>query len=166
MHPRRGFTLIEMIVVITVGSVLMAVGTGILCLLLKSERLARDDFHAGTSVARLAEQFRQDAHAAVRAPRNLDPDSCRFQLPRQRRVVYLFKPGMVSRTEWAGNEVLVRQECYDLPAAVQARAEASADAPPAAVCLLLEQPGGGPLRVEAAVGRDLRFTKKSPRSEK
>jgi prepilin-type N-terminal cleavage/methylation domain-containing protein len=166
MHPRRGFTLIEMVIVITVSAVLMGIGTGILCMLLQSERLARRDLHAGTSVARLAEQFRQDVHAAARAPRNLDRASCRLQLPPDRKVVYLFKPGIASRTEWGSNEVLLRQESYELPAEVVARVEVSADSRPAVACLLLEQPHGGPWRVEAVVGRDGRFTKKPQRSEK
>ncbi len=167
MHPRRGFTLIEMVVVISVGAVLMGIATAILCMLLQSERSARDDLHAGGCVARLAEQFRQDVHAAARAPRSLDRASCRLKLPPDRTVVYLFKPGVVNRTEWNGNEVLIRQESYDLPAESAAHIEVAADAQPPVVCLLLEQPhGGGPLRVEAAVGRDRRFTERPERSGK
>ena len=74
---------------------------------------------------------------------------------------------MVNRTEWNGNEVLIRQESYDLPAESAAHIEVAADAQPPVVCLLLEQPhGGGPFGVEAAVGRDRRFTERPERSGK
>jgi prepilin-type N-terminal cleavage/methylation domain-containing protein len=165
MVHRRGFTLIEMAVVIAVSAVLMGIGTGILGLLLRSERLARDDLGYGRSVSRLAEQFRDDVHAAAEGPHSRPGQTgWQWQLPPDRTVVYQLKPGTISRTEWVG-KVLRRQESYNVPAEGAARIEISPDARPATARLLLDQPGGSQLRIEAAVGRDYRFTKGSKRSE-
>jgi prepilin-type N-terminal cleavage/methylation domain-containing protein len=164
MNCRRGFTLIEMVVVITVSAVLMGIGTGILALLLRSQRLAHDDLDHGRSVARLAEQFRDDVHAATGTPQYLpDRSDWQWQLPSGRTVVYHLAPGVVGRREWFGAK-LYRQESYALPAEVAARIEVSAD-PRSLACLLLDQPGGSQIRVEAVVRRDHRFSKYAPRNE-
>ena len=63
---RRGFTLIEMLVVMTVGSVIVGIGVGMLHVLLRTEQTGRDRVHQAGVLARLAEQFRSDVGAAVR----------------------------------------------------------------------------------------------------
>ncbi len=160
MKNRRAFTLLEMVVAMTVAAVLMGICTGILCLLLQAEHRGRDDLHQGMSMGRLAEQFRDDVHAAAAGPpqKHADKHGWQFRLPPDRIVVYEVKPGMVIRSERVGG-ALRRQESYELPDQSTAAIEVSPDARPAVACLLLGPPGGRQLRVEAIFGRDYRFAK-------
>ena len=115
MQNRCGFTLVEMLVVITVSAVMAAVCTGILCMLLQAEHRGRDDLHHGMTAGRLAEQFRDDVHAAAGLPPNQpDRSGWQFQLPPDRTVDYRVARGTVVRTERVGG-ALRRQESYQLP---------------------------------------------------
>ena len=73
-------------------------------MLLQAEHRGRDDLHQGMSTARLAEQFRDDVHAAAAGlpQKHADKHGWQFQLPPDRIVVYEVKPGMVTRTERVG----------------------------------------------------------------
>ena len=62
---RRAFTLIEMVVVITVSSALMGVAIVMLVALLKSEGSSRRHLEFCNILNRLDEQFRADVHAAA-----------------------------------------------------------------------------------------------------
>ena len=59
-----GFTLIEMLVAISVGTVLAAIGVGLIHSLMRLEQFARADFRWRMDCDRLAAQFREDCHAA------------------------------------------------------------------------------------------------------
>jgi prepilin-type N-terminal cleavage/methylation domain-containing protein len=158
-RARHGFSLIEMTMVMTISSVVLGICTGVLCLLWRSEHAGRNYLHQGTSAARLAQQFCDDIHASIAPP---EPDqvdkSCRLKLAPRRTVVYRMKLGEVSRTEWDGRKLL-RQESYDLPETGTARIELTADSKPAAACLMLPQPFGRAVHVEAVSGRDHRFAR-------
>ena len=167
MRKHRGFSLIEMLVVITVSAALLGICTSILHLLMRSERAGRDHLHQATSAARLARQFRNDVHAAITppAPGDAARPGWRFELAPGQTVVYRIEPGRVDRTEWE-RQKLRRQESYDLPAGDTARIEPPGHQRPATACLLLPQANRAELRVEAVVGRDHRFAGDERRSEK
>jgi prepilin-type N-terminal cleavage/methylation domain-containing protein len=63
-RSRRGYSLIEMLVVITVMSMMVVMGTLTMALLMRSERTGGDALVAAQAGHRLARQFRKDVHAA------------------------------------------------------------------------------------------------------
>ena len=63
-RSRRGYSLIEMLVVIAVMSVMVTLGTLTIALLMRSERTGGDSLVAAQAGHRLARQFRQDVHSA------------------------------------------------------------------------------------------------------
>jgi prepilin-type N-terminal cleavage/methylation domain-containing protein len=81
--PRRGYTLIEMLVVITVSTVLLSVAVGVLHVLSRAERSGREHGNRATIVARLADQFRSDVHAALHPipSEGADKNVWQFALP-------------------------------------------------------------------------------------
>ena len=64
----RGFTLIEMVAVMTTATVLMGVAVVLLASLMGAEWGGRERFVRNNSLNALAEQFRRDVHAAVDSP--------------------------------------------------------------------------------------------------
>ena len=61
----RGITLIELLAVLAVSSVLLAIAIGLIQTLLRASGAARSDLEQQNSVARLADAFRRDVHAAT-----------------------------------------------------------------------------------------------------
>jgi len=64
IRSRRGYSLIEMLVVIAVMSMMVIMGTLTMALLMRSERTGGDALVAAQAGHRLARQFRNDVHAA------------------------------------------------------------------------------------------------------
>lgn len=71
-RQRRGYTLIEMLVVMALLSVMVTVGTLTIALLMRSERAGGDALVAAQAGHRLSRQFRDDVHAARQATLNLE----------------------------------------------------------------------------------------------
>lgn len=63
-QPRNGYSLIEMLAVISVLSVMVALATVTIALLIRSERAGGESVVAAQAAHRLARQFRDDVHAA------------------------------------------------------------------------------------------------------
>ncbi len=160
---RRGFTLIELMVVLTVGTVIVGIGVGTLHVLLRTEQTGRDRVPQAGVLARLAAQFRSDVNAAVRQTAGEHRAEWRFALTEDRLVAYRALPGELRREEHVAGK-LVRQETYVLPGGSSATiAVESKAAPPVASLVIV---GGGPpsaigrqWRVTAVLGKDHRFTK-------
>lgn len=73
MKPsRRGYSLIEMLTVISVLSVMLAVSTVTIALLMRSERTGGDALATAQIAHRLGRQFREDVHDAHNATVALD----------------------------------------------------------------------------------------------
>jgi prepilin-type N-terminal cleavage/methylation domain-containing protein len=168
MIDRRGFTLIEMLAALTIGSVVLGISVSMLALLLRVERLGREHVQQDGVTVRLAEQFRDDAHAALPpAPtdaRNKGP--WRFVLASDRTVTYRALPEAVDREEAVAGK-RVRYESYTLPAGWAARVLVAADGKPPLASLIVtstETPRrtDGEVRIDAVLGRDQRFTTTSP----
>ncbi len=116
---RRGYSLIEALVVISINSILMAVALTLLGLLLKSERHGRRHYEQTRAVMRLADDLHRDAATAGRAESDPAEAKLRFQLPDDRTIEFARDDDRIRRVELAGSSV-VRREAYhvaDLSAA-------------------------------------------------
>ena len=163
---RRGFTLIEMLAAITVGSVMLGIGVGILHLLLRAEGTGRERVHKTQVLTHLAEQFRNDMGAAVKQTlaQSDRPKQWQFALADNRTVTYRALPGEVRRDERTADK-LVRQESYTLPEGYAAAIKVfEYQAKPAEVNLVIARDptplaAGREMRIIAQLGKDHRFTK-------
>jgi prepilin-type N-terminal cleavage/methylation domain-containing protein len=168
--PRRGFSLIEMIAVISVSAVLTGIAISLLLVLLRAEHRGRSHLAESDSLQRLADQFRRDAHAATDVTVNAtDPTRWQFNSPGTQVVRYMPH----SEGIWREEEMLSenrRMEPYVLPKNSTATVEVDRKAKTPVVTMTINVkdalPGPGhEFRVVALLGRDLRFTK-SPKEEK
>lgn len=74
-RSRRGYSLLEMLVVIAVMSVMVTLGTLTVALLMRSDRNGSDALVTALAGHRLARQFRNDVHRAHNATLDADNDS-------------------------------------------------------------------------------------------
>lgn len=176
-EERRGFTLIEMVATMGVASVLAGVAVAMLYLLLGVERGSREGLHRWNSVSRLAQQFREDARAAVgnaQSPAERpsggakSPLEWEFPLGKDRRIHYTATPEELVRTEHDGGKPVGRESFAIGPGAEVSLALSGGDVTggraPALVSLTIAHkpaPPGEPtprdVRIEAVLGGDQRF---------
>jgi type II secretory pathway pseudopilin PulG len=175
MKRRRGLSLVEVVVVMTAASVVLGTTATLLYTMMRAERAARHEIQRRAVLGRLADQFRSDAHAAtgcvplVREAGQNEASLWRFNLPGEAAVVYQNDPEGLARTERAGGSEK-RRESFALPAESTARIEVPSGTTPAIVSLWIvpagqsaAQPPGGPVRIDAVLGRDQRYlTRQGP----
>ena len=134
---RRGFTLIEVLTSMAIGSMIVGIAVGLLYLLLEMERTGRDQLRGRTTVNRLADRFREDVHAATRltaldAPGadGRSPPGWQLQLPGDEVVVYRLEEGELLCVA-SVDGTLRQQEAFPLAegAAVSIEQSAGRDAP-------------------------------------
>ena len=166
---RRGYALIEVLVVLTVAAVMLTLCAGTVHLLLKLDRSGRAASEEATDLARLAREFRADAHAS--AP--LDPpaggaDRMTFTIEGGKTVEYQVRPRDVLRTLREGDKVR-RFETYRRPARASVRFEVAGDGPRPLATVIVDRPLDGrddslyrDYRIEAELGKDRRT---NPRPE-
>lgn len=128
---RRGFTLIELAVVIAVNSVLMAVAVGLLGTLLRSERTAQQHWQQTGTPGRLAAKFRRDVAAAKTAsvaPGKAANDPLqpaaplsvlRLQITDGQFVEY-FSDGQAIRRVERAEQAVARREAFIVPGLAEA----------------------------------------------
>ncbi len=160
---RRGYSLIETTVVLTIGAVVMGIGVGTLHLLLRTEQTGRDRVPQARVLARLAEQFRSDVAAAVRWAPAARQGEWRFVLMEDRLVTYRALPGQIEWDERMAGKRL-RRESYVLPGGCSAAITVQSKATPVVASLVIADPGTPlatrrEMRVTAVLGKDHRFTK-------
>ena len=162
MNRRRGYSLVEVIVVMATASVLLGLTVTLLYTLFRAERGGRDQVRHYTALGRLAEQFRRDVHAATAADA-IENQEWEFSLSDNRTVTYRMEPGRVIRLEQAG-EASPRRESFALPPGMTAAVEIDTDAEPTFARLVIvpapagpERPRGRPMQIDAMLGRDHRF---------
>jgi prepilin-type N-terminal cleavage/methylation domain-containing protein len=160
---RRGYSLIEMLVVLTVGTVIVGISVAMLHSLLRAEQTGRDRVPQAGILARLAEQFRGDVAAALRQTPGARQAEWPFVLADDRLVTYRALPGEVRREERTAGK-LVRQESYVLASGSSAAIRVQGKDAPTVVNLIIvvggEHPTAGrEMRVTAVLGKDHRFTK-------
>jgi len=164
MKRRAGYSLIELVVVMTVGAMMLGVAVGLLAMLLRTECAARDHLYHCTVLGRLADQFRRDAHAANAG--NVDgPQRMQLELALNRTVTYHRRPGRIVRVEQVG-QTAERRESFALPPAATASFEVHIDTTPTIASLAITRTTGesgqlpsATLRIDAVLGSDHRFTK-------
>ncbi len=172
MKRRSGFMLIELLVVITVGSVMMGIAVGLLYTLMQMDGKSRESSQDLAGLARLAEQFRADVHAASAwtplgqsAPQGAGYPGWKLQCTGDWEIEYHAKEGTLFRTETAGGQARSR-ESYHLPAGAVAAIQSPE---PAAVPGLLRldivsdkslpvKAGVRPRRIEAVLGMNHRYS--------
>ncbi|MBN1395391.1 MAG: prepilin-type N-terminal cleavage/methylation domain-containing protein [Pirellulales bacterium] len=167
---RRGFTLIEMLVVITSLSVMLGAAVCLLCALMKAEGVGRQRQQRSESLSLFAERFRRDAHAAVEAPetRESSPGVCVWVFPLaagadSRYVEYETRDGFVTRREH-GPTGPDRWETFAVPKDSAVTVETASRGGARLARLLIEAPeaallGRRRVCVEAVLGRDHRFAR-------
>lgn len=125
---RGGYSLIELIAVMTVMAMLMALAAGLIKLMLKLDQSSRDAGLVAADSARLARTARSDAHRSV-GPVEAGPagDRVAWTLPDGERVAYLARPADILR-EVRREGHPPRRETFRLPPAAAAHFEARPEA--------------------------------------
>jgi type II secretory pathway pseudopilin PulG len=156
--PKRpGFTLVELLTVITGLTVVLGGAAVLMQFLLGVSGEVRDRTHTVVTLGRLAEQFRQDAHNARGEPRiAADEQAVAFDLPAEGPIRWAIdEHGDLCRWENAGSKA-ARQNTYRLPKGTTATYELQGQGPARIVALRIVSPDavGPTLTIEAFVGRD------------
>ena len=116
---RRGTTQIEMLVIISVCSVVMGASGVLLHGMYRAGKESRLAIEAGAAVARLSLQFRRDAHAAAEAKllkeANDKAAGLAFRGPFQPTIEYRQQGRAIVRTAKQGDKV-VHLDSFGLPA--------------------------------------------------
>ena len=175
MKNKSGYTLVEMIVVMTAGTVLMGIAVTLLCALLRAEGTGRALVERSTSLGRLADQFRRDVHAADQAAKGaweMDAEGVTLRVPPRRgepdgqirSIEYLGEEGTLERLEWVGEE-LASEESYDVGEGSSAKIKIVPANGRKLVCLAITPKDASlaharQLRIEAALGWDHRFAER------
>ena len=169
--PRRGgYSLVELLVVISVSSVLASVAVGLIGILMGVDRGGRRHLHETNALARLAQQFRADVAAAEDLASD-GPHGLHLRLSDGRVVDYASEAGLATREERLGEERRAREQ-FALPDEARLAFEVAAEQRPAIASASLasanDAAGGGDSaavrlgwRVEATVGRELRFSRQA-----
>ena len=145
---RRGFTLVEMMVAISVGTVLLGLAALLIGSLMKLDRAGRARLAEESRLDRLAQVFRADVHAATGLAPGAPAGELRLILPGGRSVAYRAGPGAVVRARPDG------EERFALPPGSMARLDVGRSSVGLTVG---REPGHPGLRVEAVPGTDHRF---------
>jgi prepilin-type N-terminal cleavage/methylation domain-containing protein len=157
---KRGHTLLEMIVVMTVGATLLGIAVCLMHLLMRAEQSGRTHADRYATIARLADQFREDVHAAAGRPAAEGQTAWRLELAPDRTVRYAADSGEIAREERAG-EKIVSREFYKMPDEYTASIAPDDAANPALVSLVVVLDSGSiskhrEIRIDAAWGKDRR----------
>jgi prepilin-type N-terminal cleavage/methylation domain-containing protein len=172
MNGRRGFTLIELIVALSLLATILPLAGGTVYLLLRAQTASADSLADAMILSRFANKFHADVHAAQSA--YLDSDGSRierplvFKLEPRRTIMYAEGPdGAIVRTV-RNDRGIERREEFRL-AGTRTRFELSADRStvtavhkPRAVAASKTTAVAGQLsaiRIEAVIGRDHRFAR-------
>jgi len=167
---RRGYTLIEMLAVLSAGTVLLSITAFVLHLLMQAEQAGRTHVHQASVSGKLAEQFRSDVRTAWRqsSGRVNMPYEARFVLSDNRIVTYGVSEGEVERREYLHGRQQ-RQESYALPAECSATIKADKKATPHVISLVIMDDTSASAKhtmcIDAILGKDLRFSKRAVRSK-
>jgi Tfp pilus assembly protein FimT len=174
---RRGVTIVEVLIVITVASAVMGVAITLLHLLLRSERNHSREIRTTVTLSRLTDLFRQDAHAATKlavTPAGAGAAELKLAETSGPDIAYTANEHVLSRVESAQATIAHRDQ-FHFPPGSEIRFEH--DESPSRARIVIEmaprqpqampgRPGraarGRTFTIEAAVGRDRRFARRQP----
>jgi type II secretory pathway component PulJ len=121
---RRGFSIVEIVLVLGAVSLLLGLCSGLIHVLLRLDRVGRAHLVETATVGRLARQFRRDVHAAARvklvARDDREGPSLELTLPDDRVVAYQPGEHELVRLQRQG-VTLDRRENYSLPFSTRPR---------------------------------------------
>ena len=168
-HGRqRGFSLVELLATITVLTILLGLCAGLIRVLLKLDQSGRDAMVASADAARLARDFRTDAHQGTGStPPTPAPDRIGWTTTEDARVSYQIRPHDILREATRAGKV-VRRELYRLPSRATARFEATTAAGPVLLSIVMDReahPASGFAaadRIDAEFGRIDRLIARKP----
>ncbi|WZO99925.1 type II secretion system protein [Isosphaeraceae bacterium EP7] len=159
---RRGFTLFELLMVLSLGMACLGTIATVMHVLLRLDRSGRDRVAEASSLMRLGRVLKADAHASTR----LEPAEGGMDLHGPNGLVARYRlkqAGMERATEGADGKVTSRA-WHRLPPGCKASLDATDANGIRLLVLTVANGGGGPGkarprvdRIEAALGRDFRF---------
>jgi type II secretory pathway pseudopilin PulG len=166
VRRRRGWTLLEAIAALTVGSTIFGIAVQLLALTMHAAEGARDRATSAGATARLAERFRADVHAAreIVVPQSKD-NMTRWtvKLSADERIEYELRDGSLQWTKYVGDAVRAR-DALALPQDTAPRLELEPKDNPVMASLLLKRGAEAgddsaehTVRIDARIGRDRRF---------
>jgi type II secretory pathway pseudopilin PulG len=158
---RGGWALLELLVVITCATAMLALAVGLIFQMLKIDGAERSRVVASSNLERLARDLRADGHSASQTA-EFAPGRLVLTQADGRSVEYAVRPRDILRTSRRGEKVDHREE-YRLPEATVARFDSPSEGtrPMVAVVLSLDatrpgktvDPGYRDYRIEAVLGR-------------
>jgi type II secretory pathway pseudopilin PulG len=172
MRPRRqlrsGWTLLELLVVITTVSVLLGFTAALVASMMRFGRTERAAVVSAASLERLGRDLRFDARSATGAG-ELSDTRLVLKMAEGRSVEYLIRPSDVLRTNLRAGKTEAF-DTYKLPSGTIAKFEAGRDGtnPTIAFCLRTDpaanpnkpvEPAYRDYRIEAVPGRESRLLK-------
>lgn len=120
MSKLRAFTLIEMMVSISVGSVLMALALGMVHRTMRVESAARAHQAVERTAARLSRQFRHDIHQTQSVAldrQQAGSPNLRLLLPAQHPITYrITNSGVLREQQQSPESGPIRRELFTFPA--------------------------------------------------
>jgi prepilin-type N-terminal cleavage/methylation domain-containing protein len=167
-RPRRGWSLLELLVVITVVSILMGFTAALAARMIQYGKGERAAVVAAANLERLGRDLRNDARAA-NAPAELSETSLVLTQAEGRSIEYLVRPADILRTIRRSGKT-EGFDTYKLPTGTLARFESGRDGRFPSVALVLRlNPATNPssaaesayrdYRIEAVPGRDSRLAR-------
>jgi len=157
-NNRRGYSLIEMVVVLTSLVFMLGVCSVLLHGLMRLDRAERSQRLIAVDRDRLARQFRRDVHAAIRSIPAADDERqneevLELTLPEGEQIFYRAEPGRVVRSRKSPESHVSGKEVYQIATGTQlafsaARAGSAElvsfdlEAQPGATQALRRDPGG------------------------
>jgi prepilin-type N-terminal cleavage/methylation domain-containing protein len=159
MNSRHGFSLVELLVVITAMTAILAASVVLIHFVLQFDHEVRQRTHIVTTIGRLAEQFRRDVHQARGEPFVAsDHRSAELHLAGGTVVKWRSDPlGDLVRLEQAKG-VADRENTFTLPKGTAATMEIQPQGTARIVAIRVHSSGtnGPTLSIEALAGRDER----------
>ena len=162
---RRGYALIEMLVVISGMAILFGMSVGMIHMLLRLDRGNRARLGEKTTISRLAQDVRRDAHMAgeARGIESKGRTGVALDLGEGRVVEYVDEDGRLVRHEAAGTGT-PKHEVYRLPSRGRSRIALREEGPQRWLVITLEPSTKSmdslparPIVVEASVGKHRRL---------